>query len=73
MGDRGGETPTTEPEFTQGAAPAGKSLGASLPTVAVPGGKPYTLNGYTASGGQDALPAPGSREGEQSAPSGVRR
>ena len=37
-----------DPEFTQGGAPAGRFLSeGELPSVAVPGGMPMTLNGYS--------------------------
>jgi hypothetical protein len=66
-------TPTNEPSFTQGGAPGGKSMGDDLPSVAVPGGKPFSTGGYTPQADQDQLPTPGSTEGEQKAPSGTRR
>lgn len=55
-------------------APAGlvPSQG-ELPSVAVPGGTPFTTGGYSPDGSQDKLPPPGSSEGNQTAPTGVRR
>lgn len=73
MGDRGGETPTNEPSFTQGGAPGGPTFGGDLPSVAVPGGKPFSTGGYRPQADQDQLPAPGSSDGCQKAPTGIRR
>ena len=59
---------------TQGAAPAGMAFSeGELPVVAVHGGDPMSLNGYSASGGQAPLPPPGSDEGCGLPPSGRRR
>jgi|GEM_PF-3253476 len=59
---------------TQGAAPAGLVPSDSeLPVVSVHGGPPMSLDGYSASGGQAPLPAPGSCDGCGLPPSGHRR
>jgi hypothetical protein len=65
--------PEQNPEFTQGGAPGGRSLGDDLPSVAVPGGMPMILTGYVAQSDQDSLPAPGSSDGAGKAPEGNDR
>jgi hypothetical protein len=62
-----------DPEFTQDGAPGGRSLGDDLPSVAVPGGQPFILTGYSPQSDQDSLPAPGSTDGNGKAPEGNRR
>lgn len=52
--------PSSEPEFKQGVPPGGESIGNDLPSVAVPGGKPFSTGGYRPQSDQDSLPAPGS-------------
>ena len=63
----------SDPESVRGGAPGGRSIGDDLPSVAVPGGAPSVLTGYTAQRDQDSLPAPGSSEGGGTAPDGIRR
>ena len=66
--------PEQNPESLQGGAPGGPVFSdAELPSVAVPGGTPFTTNGYSPQADQDSLPAPGSTDGCGTAPSGVRR
>lgn len=65
--------PEQKPDATRDGAPGGVSIGDSLPVVAVPGGAPMTLNGYSPDREQDSLPRPGSTEGAGIAPDGVRR
>ncbi len=65
--------PASNPETTQGGAPGGRSLGDDLPSVAVPGGNPANLGGYTPQTDQDQLPPPGSTEGDPKPPTGIRR
>lgn len=76
----GGSTGTQPPDMpaeqaidsVHDGAPGGP-LPISSPSVAVPGGKPFTTNGFVPSGEQDALPAPGSTDGMPLPPDGVRR
>ncbi len=73
-GDNLGGIPEQNPERTQGGAPAGPWISeAELPSVAVPGGVPFTTGGYSPQADQDKLPPPGSSEGNGLAPSGVRK
>lgn len=65
--------PGASPEFTQGGAPGGRSLGDDLPSVAVPGGNPANLGGYSPQADQDQLPRPGSTDGDQKSPTGISR
>lgn len=51
--------PPGEPDYEQGIPPGGKSIGSDLPSVAVPGGKPFNTGGYRPQSGQDPLPTPG--------------
>jgi len=48
---------------TQGGAPGGLTPGVDLPSVAVPGGRPASTNGYMPTAGQPKLPTPGSDQG----------
>jgi hypothetical protein len=77
QGDVGGGGPDLGPEQEADAihdgAPGGLTFEGELPSVAVPGGQPFTTNGYTPDGAQDSLPAPGSEEGNGTAPSGIRK
>lgn len=66
-------TPEQDPEYTSGGAPGGPNLGSDLPSVSVIGGPPATTGGFSPSPAQDPLPPPGSTEGSQTPPSGVRR
>ncbi len=73
-GDMLGGIPEQNPESTQGGAPAGEFFSeGELPSVAVPGGKPFTTNGYRPQADQDKLPPPGSTIGNGTAPTGIRK
>ena len=72
--DKLGGIPEQNPESTQGGAPAGETFSDSeLPSVAVPGGKPFTTGGYSPQSGQDQLPQPGTDDGCGKAPTGIRK
>ena len=64
---------SSNPEFTQGGAPAGPTFGADLPVTSVPGGSPASTNGYSPSSARDPLGRPGSNDGGGTAPTGTRR
>ena len=65
--------PEQNPEAIEGGAPGGPTFESELPSVAVPGGKPFTTGGYSPQADQDSLPAPGSTDGNGTAPTGIRR
>jgi hypothetical protein len=73
-GDKLGGVPEQNPETTQGGAPAGETFSdGELPSVAVPGGQPFTTGGYSPQADQDSLPRPGSSDGCGLPPSGIRK
>lgn len=66
--------PESKVDVLQGEAPAGLfPTEGELPVIAVPGGDPATLGGYSPNGAQQSLPAPGSDDGNGLPPSGSRR
>lgn len=72
-GDMLGGIPEQNPESTQGGAPGGETFSGELPSVAVPGGTPFTTGGYSPQADQDQLPRPGSTDGNGIAPTGIRK
>lgn len=73
-GDDLGGIPEQNPERIEGGAPAGPWFSESeLPVVAVPGGNPANMGGYSPQADQDKLPPPGSSDGCGLAPTGNRK